>query len=738
MRQPVPSTGSSRAVWWTVVLTALLVAWALPPWHAQAAPAGPGPGGRHRGGSASHSVHHGGHSARLAEQAKAGRYGGGEAVVGTRRTWPTIDWSSAIVLREFQLRSITPHGEFWVRTGDMRVDSDECRSSNADDLVVTDQQLRYLGEQFEHVMRPREAEVFGVPKPRDGSHAKPELLDPSIPKDAWRGKGDRVVVLVDNIPSGGEFIGDAVDAVDRNFLVVRASAWLTTLGSHPRNLGPAPCRNQEGFPIPNEIEVIVAHEYNHVIWHSLAEDTEGAAWTIEGTANWAEWLTGYVDRRVESLASLTTACFQGRQDAAMPPGYTDPFGARLGGPENSLTLWPDPGTSSFCDYGASETLIHLLALRYGDEFVRDLLFEGGGSGFDRLTKTLARHGIHESPFAILRDWSTAAAIDGILDDGAKLTGADPRRFQLRTFHSRANLDTPFAYARPGAPSNGADFVRLRDSAGTYLPTGALKSLTFEAPTVYPTRPVEWSVAADGHAAGDPALYSGAVNDEVNLDRSIVRSVTVDPADPTLSFDARWDIEPGYDLGLVQVSTDGGATFTSRRSAGMATALSGDADPAIRALLPGFNGDSGGWTHQSIDLTDLAGQTVLVAFRYRTDTIESRPGLWIDNVRSGGTLVSDGSSLTGWQTISSYQIKKIPGISLRLVAYTDDHKRAWTADLPLDADNRAVLDERRLRRLVGTRAETVFAIVNHYEPTETIQQAAPYRLTVNGVLQPGGN
>ncbi|GAA0300031.1 hypothetical protein GCM10010302_43250 [Streptomyces polychromogenes] len=121
------------------------------------------------------------HSAHLGEQAKAGRYGGGDAQLGTRRTWPTIDWASSTVLREFQLGSLTPHAEFWVRTGDMRVDSDECRSSNADDVVITDRQLHYLGEQFEHVMRPREAEAFGVPKPRD----------------------DRVVVLVDNIPSGG-------------------------------------------------------------------------------------------------------------------------------------------------------------------------------------------------------------------------------------------------------------------------------------------------------------------------------------------------------------------------------------------------------------------------------------------------------------------------------------------------------------------------------------------------------
>ncbi|MFF4007037.1 choice-of-anchor J domain-containing protein [Streptomyces sp. NPDC001717] len=742
MRRPPPTTASTRAAWWSLVLTALLVAWLPPPGPAQARPQPQplprsAPDARGRGGHDGHSSHHKRrHSPRLSEQAKAGRYGGGEAVVGTLRSWPTIDFSGQAVLREFRLRSLSPHAEFWVPTGDLRVDTDDCSTSNADDLVITDRQLRYLGDQFEHVIRPRQAKVFGVPRPRDGSHAKPELLDPSIPADAWRGKGDRVVVLVDNIAAGGEFLSADVETVDRNMLTIEAAGWKTMLGAKPADLGGTPCRIWEGFPLPNYIEGLLAHEYNHVLWYSGAKDPQGAAWTIEGTAEWARWLVGYDDRRQDALKNLKIGCFQGRQQAMFPPGYTDAYGDRDGGPENSLSVWGDPGHSFLCDYGAAETMIHTLAERHGHGFVRDLLFEGGGSGIDRLAKTLARHGAHEDPFALLRDWSTTAALDGILDDGAELTGADPRRFRAKPLHSTVNLDTPFAYSRPGAPSNGADFVRLRDASGGPLTAAALRSLTFDSPADYPVSPVEWTVDPDGHASGDPALHSGPAQNA--LDRSIVRSVTVDPADPTLSFDARWEIEQGYDLGVVQVSTDGGATFTSRRNAAMTTTLNGDADAGITALLPGFNGDSGGWTHQSIDLSDLAGQTVLVAFRYRTDAFFAEAGLWIDNIRSGSTLISDGSSLTGWQTISNYQIHKIPGISLRLVAYTGDHKRAWTADVPLDADRHAALDERRLHRLLGARAETVFAIVDHYEPTETIMAPAPYRLTVNGALQPGGS
>ncbi|MFE2252696.1 choice-of-anchor J domain-containing protein [Streptomyces lavendulae] len=741
MRQPLTAGVCRHTAWLTTLLAALALSLGIPPAYGHPVPGGPPDRPAHQrsdGPSRTHSARRQWRkSPQLHEQARTGRYGGGDATVGTRRTWPTVDWSFQTVLREFELREVAPHVELWVRTGDLRVDTDDCSSSNADDLVVTDPQLHYLAEQFEHVIRPREARVFGTPTPRDGSNAKPELLDPGIPADAWRGPGDRLVVLVDNIASGGEFLSDAIDAVDRNFVVIEAAGWKTMTGPNPPSLGPAPCRVWEGFPLPRYIEGLLAHEYNHAIWHSRAEDVSGPNWIVEGTAEWARWLVGYDDRRQDALKNLKIGCFQGRQGAMMPPGYTDAYGDRNGGPENSLSVWPDPGQSFLCDYGGAEIMIHTLDERYGHGFVKDLLFAGGGSGFDRLSRTLARHHAKETPFDLLKDWSTTAALDGVLDDGARLAGpAAAGRFRAKALHSTVNLDTPFAYARPGAPSNGADHVRLRDGAGRYLKAGELRSLRFDAPAVYPTRPVEWSVDPDGHAAGDPSLSSGPLGDEVGVDRSIVRSVTVDPADPTLAFDARWDIEPGYDIGAVQVSTDGGATFTSRRSAGMTTDFP-DAAANVAALAPGFNGDSGGWTHQTIDLSDLAGRTVLVAFRYVTDSSVTLPGLWIDNIRTGATTVSDGSDLTGWQTISAYQIKRIPGIGLRLVAYTADHEQAWAADVPLDADHHAALDRERLRRLLDTKADTVAAIVDHYEPTETFLAPAPYRLTVNGVLQPGG-
>ena len=67
--------------------------------------------------------------------------------------------------------------------------------------------------------------------------------------------------------------------------------------------------------------------------------------------------------------------------------------------------------------------------------------------------------------------------------------------------------------------------------------------------------MQWTVAANPPLApGDPALFSGLGN---NRDEAIVRSITVPSgAGATLTFDALWNEELGWDFLFVQISTDG--------------------------------------------------------------------------------------------------------------------------------------------------------------------------------------
>ena len=94
--------------------------------------------------------------------------------------------------------------------------------------------------------------------------------------------------------------------------------------------------------------------------------------------------------------------------------------------------------------------------------------------------------------------------------------------------------------------------RLADADG-----GQIQSLGFKGATTLPTAPLAWTIAANPPGqTGDPALYSGSGTDR---DEAAVTPITVPAGSSSLTFNALWDLELGWDFAFVQISTDGGAT-----------------------------------------------------------------------------------------------------------------------------------------------------------------------------------
>jgi Immune inhibitor A peptidase M6 len=450
-------------------------------------------------------------------------------------------------------------------------------------------------------------------------------------------------------------------------------------------------------------------------------------WVNEGLSDWAQTLTRYVDPRVpidELGYDSHVQCFLGYL------GVETPFNPipREGGPENSLTLWGDQTDHEaeiLCDYGAAYTFMEFLHDRYGNGFMGDL-HRDDRSGFRGLRATLRAHGAGIKATTLIDRWAALTALDGVLDDGARLRGASADRFRVRTLDATVNWATRETYRTPGAPPNGSDFVRLRAGAGGgFLDAADVDSITFDGAEELPKLPIEWIVDANPPGpTSDAALYSGTGD---NLDRSIVREVAVPAGSPELTFDGMWDLEEGFDYGYVQISTDGGRSYSSIECS----------DQVTGSLGPAFNGDSGGFTEVSCDLSAWSGETVVVAFRLVTDGSVFLDGMWVDDVAVDGTVLSNGSSLAGWQSPTQFNPVDVRAFTLRLIAYTDDHERAWTRVVQLDPGSTAELTGTEVTGAVGDRAEVVAAIVTFHDPTETVLQYAPYELRVNGVRQPGG-
>jgi hypothetical protein len=341
------------------------------------------------------------------------------------------------------------------------------------------------------------------------------------------------------------------------------------------------------------------------------------------------------------------------------------------------------------------------------------------------------------------------ALDGLIDDGAKIKGnPKEKKVTAPTLDATINWDNPDAYDSPGAPSNGADYVRLRDSGGQYLTGGQIGELSFQGQSTLPSRPVMWSVdpappLGGASSESGPALYSGADDDR---DEAIVRQITVGTgADATLSFDALWNEEEGWDFGFVQVSTDGGGSYDSVACTDTTTEINPDALPTAQDNIPGFSGFSGAWRPETCDLSAYAGQSVLLAFRTFNDPAtlgaddSIPPGFWIDNVSLGSTSLSDGSSLTGWKSFSETKPSTVAGYTVYIVSLnTAKYRDGITVKrLKLTSDF-SIKGKAKVQKYVDKKADFVGAIVMYDDPSETADDYARYSLVVNGATQPGGS
>lgn len=155
-------------------------------------------------------------------------------------------------------------------------------------------------------------------------------------------------------------------------------------------------------------------------------------------------------------------------------------------------------------------------------------------------------------------------------------------------------------------------------------------------------------------SGDFFYHSGSGN---NLDNTMTRPITLGAGPITASFDARYHIEPCWDYAYLQVSTDGGATFTNVHT-------SKSDDPALNVngqnFGEGISGVSGhalacddnlnldpSVVNVTADLSAYAGQTIQLRFRYWTDGAAVGDGFGWDNLAINGSTIDDAETDTGW-------------------------------------------------------------------------------------------
>ena len=354
----------------------------------------------------------------------------------------------------------------------------------------------------------------------------------------------------------------------------------------------------DGLPVGSRSYMsVLTHELQHAVhW---AADNDEESWLNEGLSELAVDAAGHWTPKVADYLRL---------------------------PGTSLTQWPSGGQLRSPSYGGANLFLDYLAEHYGgDRLIAELVREPT-DGLESVDRVLERLGEDATSLDVFRDWVVANYLNN--PDGRHSSSARNLRSAIRVGSEFVNLPKTFENE---VAQFGADYYVVT------LPADEL-TISFNGDPgaeLFPVAP----------HSGDACWWS---NDGDGIDTTLTRRFDLTGVDAaTLRFNVWHMLEEDWDFAYVEVSEDGGETWTILEST-----LTTNENPNGTSFGPGLTGGSTGWVDDSVDLTPYAGSEVLVRFEYVTDDAVNARGLclddfaideigWADDAESDGGWEADG-------------------------------------------------------------------------------------------------
>ena len=324
---------------------------------------------------------------------------------------------------------------------------------------------------------------------------------------------------------------------------------------------------------------LLAHEFQHMIhWRS---DRNEDLWLNEGMSELAAFLNGF-----------------------------DP-----GSAEYEFLAQPDLQLNDFdydvgsAHYGASYLFCLYFLERFGDEATQALIANpaNGARGIDAVLEEMGESIRFEELFA---DWAAAVYLDRPeLGDGRYgFQSLDPPLPELAADY----YEMPAGALQASVHQFGSDYIQLQGNSPITLTFTGAQQVKLLGTDPHDGQSMMWSNRGD-----DIATHLTRAFDLSGLETA------------TLDYQVWYDIEEDWDYAYVEVSTDDGLTWDI-----LPTPHTSDSNPTGNSYGAGYTGVSGGnsspaWIHEQVDLSDYAGEQILLRFEYITDGAIHKAGLALD-------------------------------------------------------------------------------------------------------------
>ena len=548
------------------------------------------------------------------------------AEAGEDKIWMYADFYAGYYdFDYFRLRNQTDEVEIWVQL-DLSFPDGDPRAVP----VVTDAQVNYMMKEFDDQIIDTDEGYYGASDFHDGSNSL--LVDWGyLPSGYYDSSAGKKVILISNIRDDsyydyeypayvvGFYSPSFEGYFDRNIISIDCYAYEKRLGDEGTEWTPGVYVDR-----PNLYESTVAHEYQHLIHDDqLPGDV---TYMNEACSLFAEPLNGY----------------------ALDAGQIEWF---LATPDNSLTQWGDQGDINIlADYGAAFLWALYLTDHYGIEFMGQYT-QGGFVGTTGINKLLEPYRTDFNK--VFHDWRVANLLHqkwgkygyqldelqqinskAILNfdelEPLRVYDISARQFNWKSAADKfgetiagttAKGDTQYSTGIYNVGAYGSDYIKFNNLKG------------FEGFYINGQDDVAtpgWTYNED-----DMYWYSGA--DDL-LNTLIATEVYVDPSDPTLTLTTYWDIEDYWDFGFVQVSEEGkwDSEWISLANANTTYIHDTSAISTVVENLPGLTVWSGDIVDITFDLTEYAGKTINLGFRYVTDWATFYEGWYLFSVNVSGT------------------------------------------------------------------------------------------------------